>query len=722
MVVFGSGYYSPMERGYGEHDHHSSAHDHAHDSVQTDNIGVGIGDMGMSLGLGPVPNVSAIAAKLRPGGKKLEFVFTGSGKGSGQGQTPEMYGLKQRQALVEIAKVNQVDFTTHSTIGVYGLAGMDQQGNFSKQSKTHSINEVKRAIEFAADVAKGGPVVVHTGEFSRPIADALWNKEDKQWAGKFEIHPEEAERASYRVVDIRTGATIQEARKNKKVARPVWNTPTEEEGFVYKDYDGTQHKVARFDPDKIPLDENGRPVYVDYFGERVRPEVRVPKYDKKEQNFVVRQLDWTDLEKEAKRMTQRAQDTLRDFKDGKITEQELKKSYWYRFKEHKLSEIDVKPEEAYIIETFETNAANARGWSYQYGQGFDDSVDAIKKLRKAYEFYQKLEDATSDDEKWRLKQEINTLRLPTNLIPPESKLPTQIIKEEIRNHESRMKQAREASASQWAQAEEAIETIRHVQSADAYAFREACDSYARLALTAMKQTDKLAQQGQLKKPLQVAMENLFPEQYGSHPDELVHLVQKSREAMVDLLKRENRIGDEEARRRAEQHITITFDTGHINMWRKYWKGDPNKSLATNDKEFDSWMIEKVKNMAPFIGHVHIDDNYGYHDDHLAPGEGNTPIREMIKVLKERGYKGEIIIEPGADYTTDASGFNSVMKTWRHFGMPVYGRGMAGRGGGRGRSWEDVGYGWFGQNAPPYFTFGGYSPSEDWTLWSGVPLE
>ena len=177
-----------------------------------------------------------------------------------------------------------------------------------------------------------------------------------------------------------------------------------------------------------------------------------------------------------------------------------------------------------------------------------------------------------------------------------------------------------------------------------------------------------------------------------------------------------------AKTKAQQHITATFDTGHLNMWRKYWHGDPKKPLEENDKEFDKWAVQKVKEMsrAGVIGHVHLDDNYGYHDDHLAPGEGNTPIKEMIKVLKEEGYKGELIVEPGADYTTDVTGFHSVMKTWRHFGSPMYGMGPSLAP--RKRTWGDVGYGFFGQNEPPYFVFGAYSPSEDWTLWSGVPLE
>ncbi len=286
-----------------------------------------------------------------------------------------------------------------------------------------------------------------------------------------------------------------------------------------------------------------------------------------------------------------------------------------------------------------------------------------------------------------------------------------------------MKQAQESSASQWAQAEEAIETIRHVETAETYARREAYDSYAQAAISAMMHSDKLRQQGKLKKDIQIALENLFPETYGSHPDELKDLVLGSRKQMVRMLKQRG-MDEKQAWQKANSHITATFDTGHLNMWRKYWQGDEKKSMAENDAEFNKWMLTKIAGLAKdkIIGHVHIDDNYGYHDDHLAPGEGNTPIREMVAVLKKNGYEGELIVEPGADYTTDVSGFHSVMKTWRLFGSPVYGAGSGIGGGGRGRSWEQVGYGWFGQNQPPYFTFGGYSPSEEWTLWSGVPLE
>ncbi|MDP3734667.1 MAG: TIM barrel protein [Nanoarchaeota archaeon] len=701
MVEFGTktaSYSHPMDRNY---DHHDAVHDHgfpASGGQATGDVGVSIGDLGMSLGLGPVPNVQAVGAKLRPGTKKLEFVFTGMGKGQGQAQTPGMYGKKQREALVEMGKANRIDFTTHSTVGVYGLAGMDQQGNFSKASKNYSLQEVKRAIDFAADVAFGGPVVVHTGEFTRPLVDAEWNMQDDPWKEKFQMFEDEKGRTSYKVVDTRTGGLITEARKNRYVSRPEWNIA--EPGQEYFDKDG-QAKIAK----------EGERIYIDYFGKKLDPENRVPQFDSKTQEFKIKQMKWDDLEEEAKEMTERARQEWKQWKRGEISDQKFKDSRWGRFAEARnIDDVQVRPEEAYVLATYETNASNSKGWALRYGGDFEDMISSVKKLKDAKKFYAQLKETTDSNEQWKLKEKIAPLA--GGLVPRDSLFPEEIIDREIRNFEHQINQAKEAASSQWAQAKETEEAMKHIESADTYALREANDAYARLAIVAMQQSEKLEMHGKLKKPLAVAMENLFPEQYGAHPDEMITLVKGSRKRMIQLLV-EQGLSEDLAKTKAQQHITATFDTGHLNMWRKYWKGKP--------EEFDQWSVQKLGEMvdANIIGHVHIDDNYGYHDEHLAPGEGNTPIREMVKLLKQKGYKGEMIIEPGADYTTDVTGFHSVMKTWREFGIPVYGKGT---GLSSKESWQQVGYGWFGQNQPPYFTFGGYSPSEDWTLWSGVPFE
>ncbi|MFC1768343.1 hypothetical protein ACFLZX_01140 [Nanoarchaeota archaeon] len=120
-----------------------------------------------------------------------------------------------------------------------------------------------------------------------------------------------------------------------------------------------------------------------------------------------------------------------------------------------------------------------------------------------------------------------------------------------------------------------------------------------------------------------------------------------------------------------------------------------------------------------IKNVHLTDNYGFQDDHIAPGQGNAPVKEVMKILKKYGYDKALTVEPGADASTDVSDFHGLMKTWRHFGSPIYGMGMQV---GAPQVWSDVHYSYFGQNRPPQYVFGGYSPSNDWTLWSAVPME
>jgi len=721
MVEFGTGYYMPMDRSYEEH-----GHSHHHGPVAaaqkaTGDVGLSMGDFGFSFGLGPVPNVQAIAVIFRPGSKTVELVFTGAGKGSGQSQTPEYYGKKQRQALREITKANRVDFTTHSTVGIAGLAGMDQGGNFSKASKNFSLQEVKRAIEFAADVGRGGPIVVHTGEFTRPIVDAEWNQQEGDpYQQQFQMFEGEGERSAFRVVDKRTGSLLVEARKNLNVARPVW-LQYDERSEVWRQRKGEEYRDKKGNPVK-------KGAYIDYEGNSVDMANRVPLFDVEKGEFVTELYDWDKMKEEAKLMTQRAKEEFGRW--SSLSESEKQKSLWREKIKVALAgtigggSIEVKPEEAYVIATLETNAAHARGWALQYAEGFQEEVKTLNKLSEALKFYKEIEEQAarvSPEEKQKLLRNVATRYGLGELIPPEEMYPSEMVEKQMKALKLQIEKSQQASSSQLAQAEEAIERIRHVQSAETYALLEACDAYADLGIAAMRQSDRLKKEGRLNKPLAVAMENLFPEQYGSHPDELKLLVLQSREAMVKKLVDNYKISNEEAQKQAEQHITATLDTGHLNIWRKYWKGDSNKSIKENDDNFDAWILSKVQDLAKakVIGHVHIDDNYGYHDDHLAPGEGNTPIREMVKVLRESGYRGELIVEPGADFANDVSGFHSVMKTWRHFDLPVYGggSGVSGR-----RTWNDVGYGSFGQNQPPYFVFGAYSPSEDWTLWSGVPLE
>ena len=217
----------------------------------------------------------------------------------------------------------------------------------------------------------------------------------------------------------------------------------------------------------------------------------------------------------------------------------------------------------------------------------------------------------------------------------------------------------------------------------------------------------------LKKPLFVAPENIFPEQYGSHPKELKNLVLEARKTMVDEL-RDRGMGVSQAEKVAKEHIKATFDVGHANTWKKFFKRDPGDSLEQSDRKFKKWMIKQTEDLQKegIIGHVHLSDNFGYYDEHLAPGEGNVPIKELIDKLDKAGYKGKTIVEWGAQ-TPEQS-----FRVWsKSLGLSSSTYKMDGN-----WSWTDIQGSYFGRTGSPTYLVGEDVPSKDWTLWSETQLE
>ena len=218
----------------------------------------------------------------------------------------------------------------------------------------------------------------------------------------------------------------------------------------------------------------------------------------------------------------------------------------------------------------------------------------------------------------------------------------------------------------------------------------------------------------LKNDLFIAPENIFPEMgYGSHPEELKKIVLASRERMTKDLQGKG-YNEQKAAELANQHIKATFDIGHANTWKKYFKKkDENETPEQHDKRFQKWVIDQTDDLqkAGVLGHVHITDNFGYFDEHKSPGQGNAPIGKFIDKLKEKGYKGQVTVESAEQ------GHQAMTEMWRKVNSPVY------RIGGASQSWTDVEGGYFGRTASPNFLFGPTAPDpQTWTLWSGVPLE
>src|SRR3989344_1958647 len=150
----------------------SSDYFHAMDAPKKQIGNMHVKEFGISAKIGDV--LQAFKADLSTGAKHVELVFAGIGKGSLQGNTnPEMFDKVKREEIRQLAKINGVTVSTHAAVQMAGFSGFDpQRGNaFDEGFRQSRLQEIKRTIEFAADAAGGGAVVLHTGEFPRSVKD-----------------------------------------------------------------------------------------------------------------------------------------------------------------------------------------------------------------------------------------------------------------------------------------------------------------------------------------------------------------------------------------------------------------------------------------------------------------------------------------------------------------------------------------------------------------------
>jgi len=156
----------------------------------------------------------------------------------------------------------------------------------------------------------------------------------------------------------------------------------------------------------------------------------------------------------------------------------------------------------------------------------------------------------------------------------------------------------------------------------------------------------------------MAIENMFQGMAFSRAEDMEKLVNEARKKFVD-----NAVDDgmskKEAESTAKKLIGVTWDVGHLNMMRK-------EGFTEED------VIKETEKIAKMVKHVHLTDNFGYSDSHLAPGMGNVPFKQILEQLEKAGVldKARKIVE--------APGFVQHFKTSPHplvlsaFGSPIYG--------------------------------------------------
>jgi len=658
------GYYNPMDREYdvsvGER---VAPHDIAESVAFIDEDFMG-----------------KLKASIFRGASKAELAFFGAGK-SAQVPAPETITKEERQVIRDMALVNEMKLTTHAFVKQAGLAGLGDQG-FSEATRKESINEIKRAIDFAADATTGGAVVFHTGEFPRMVKEA---KERYGMMPEKEEEDKEELGAFHYLMDKRSGQLIKTVRDNETIFRPV----------VRRDNDGNIiYEKDEYDPFK---DDEKLPQYI---------------YDKKTGGVKLEPISFKDYAEEQRK--------LYPDKD----EKEITKGFFIESQRSELMqqvgyarEHDDRREIAEMtLKSLESKEANLRDEIKDITSRDLDSEYIMYKDRLIRQGLSEDQIIAKSDYEKKIKKELEKKQAELEMIPFER-----------RKSEHERQYARDLATAYKAKFEKAKHDFNQIQDLETFGLGKTAKSMGELGLFALDKNElaKKSMPEQYKKEytdIFIAPENLFPEQYGGHPQELRKIVHDGRAEMAKRLQKERGYTEKEAEESAAKHIKATFDTGHANIWWKYFDHDPDKSIDDNRKDFNKWLVKEFRTLVKegVIGHVHLTDNLGYNDEHLVAGHGAAPIQDLMKVLKEEKPEllKEMVVESGTlNYKT------ILQDTWAELSSPIYATHRA-----PGQTlprFGDMRSSYLGQTNSPRFIFGEYAPSKEYLgepFWSGIGLE
>ena len=115
-------------------------------------------------------------------------------------------------------------------------------------------------------------------------------------------------------------------------------------------------------------------------------------------------------------------------------------------------------------------------------------------------------------------------------------------------------------------------------------------------------------------------------------EDLKNLIVETREKFTKNLMGQGKTKGE-AERAAEKLIGATWDTSHISMIRKQGFGKEK-------------ITEETKKIAPYVKHVHYNDNFGHTHTDLPPGMGDVPLKDVMNELNKENFGGKMIFEGG----------------------------------------------------------------------------
>lgn len=174
--------------------------------------------------------------------------------------------------------------------------------------------------------------------------------------------------------------------------------------------------------------------------------------------------------------------------------------------------------------------------------------------------------------------------------------------------------------------------------------------------------------------------------------DLKELIEESRKQFAKKIQIEKGLSETEAKEAAKKMIGATWDTSHISMMRKQGFGKDQ-------------LIKEAEIIAPYVKHVHYNDNLGFTHTDLPPGMGDVPLKEIVEKLEKGSKDKKFIFEGGnffqhfktSPHTQVLQGSNS----------PIYSIEAA-------PTWRNV-YGTMGQYSSGY---GPFLPQQHFSIYGG----
>lgn len=618
-------------------------------------------------------------AQLRTGAKLVEINVGDVGPAtvglSGGGPIPVGgYGKEERQEIKELAQVNKATVTTHAgsstTMSPLGQRGPD------KEQRERNMEELRADVDFAHDIGAES-VTVHVIGTPRPL-----QRISEREGGKIQIMGQE----EHHFVDMKTGKLVGNIGGSDEMQMPqLKRNPKGGWDFVY---DKDTHGIKYYNSQDFGLQQ----------GESITFDTAARYFEKNKQqvlrnsNLSPDQID---------RVTGEELAIAHYFTQNEI----VQRSQWQKAQNHSKMSREVldllgNPEDKKSLIYNLYNPDEYSKLSRKEREKLDEDLKKASKGYGEFSFVVPGLDPT-DSESWNEVRPMIQRRY-----------------EELTDvQQSQMLQAGGAK-QKLTETEQLLSPYNddvlgrkyysRIQPLTHLAEKENIEGVADLAYHSYQRSK------QTKQKVTITPENIFPKFYGSHPDELRDVVINSRKLFEKQLREKEKINPKDAEKLSKEFIGACFDVGHANMWKRYWKGDKDK--------FDDWLVGETEKLAKegIIKKIHVNDNFGYEDDSLPPGQGNVPIKRVVDKIREHTGKIPIISE-GFGVSRDQS-WRQITEAWELFNPHVYNQAHVSNTGIK-RTWDKLHY--FDSNFRSYnpgFLAGPAAVEEDLTTWEDLPLE